>query len=736
MPVLVVTVLAFLAYGFSTIVPLFAQFCPYSTPVATAIVDLRKSIPLVAYSISHYLYWHISYPKWLELTLERIKDWLNPDNARREDGIETNESNRAPADITTSQMIAWMITNCEDSHSVDIALQALAGAHDGLPRAPLEQCDALSRIVSRLKQGCALFEPTLQDPSVQQLAAISTASKYLRASINCLYGSGSVPADFDRWSSYVESSMRSNLRNWDYYRLRPSCTKILTLSRHRIENAGVLAVAASMSFCHLQGPYSSRGRDGERLATAISDVLGHVTSALNSHFQEGGVALATTGLHALVKSSVHYLVGCWPREWKYRRRGSLPVLLARVFVACYDTAPDTARAAAVALVAGAFASYTYPGGREPTPNVDAREKRAVQVLQYYQANKPDTEQLFALYIFGFYSWLPWVTSDYQNEQLTGIIRDLGPITRGDHYELGAILRKQIQTMPYQFSLLEFAIKTVSTCVSSTTNNTRSRTSAITTSLLLFYTPPDFDQLHIGLYLVALVSLCHAKSDDHQNLCMQVIAKQGLPDAPLQELNSVDGKKLLQQLCCTLFSKNTAVLPFAAVHFGLLVAHIATNEQGSLEDRQSTLRPLLSLQDWSGELQDHSAVKLSDLVSHLEEIIVNHSTVNGLQRTMQFITSFCNTSLDTDLDLSPSSGAPTNWQEKLEKLKWSYQPTLEELDSLYAKYEDDFISNLPQLAEEESVLASGTTEIMTQRARQAEIVDQDTSWGFEGPFGAR
>ncbi|KAG9121246.1 hypothetical protein FRC07_002881 [Ceratobasidium sp. 392] len=144
---------------------------------------------------------------------------------------------------------------------------------------------------------------------------------------------------------------------------------------------------------------------------SIGSALDYVTSSLESHLREDGIILSATVLHALVKASVHYLVGRWPREEDHGQHCSFPVLLARVFVTCYDTAPDTAQAAALALAAGAFANYTYPGGEEPTPDVDAREKRAVQMLQHYQANKPDTHQLLALYIFGFYSWLPWFISN-------------------------------------------------------------------------------------------------------------------------------------------------------------------------------------------------------------------------------------------------------------------------------------------------------------------------------------
>ncbi|KAG9125580.1 hypothetical protein FRC07_007013 [Ceratobasidium sp. 392] len=637
-PVLVVTTLAFLTYGFATIMPLVVEFCPYTTPLAVVIRNIRKSVsPL---------------PIRYQTIFGTI---LVPDNARRNDNLEASENKPAPADNVTSQMIAWMLTNCEDSRSVDIVLQALAGAHDGLPHAPLEQCKTTTLVLSRLELSCATFNATSAASSTQQLAAISAAT---------------------------------------------------------VDGGDEIFIAS------------------------IGSALDHVTSSLESHFHEAGTALSATVLHALVKASVHYLVGRWPREEDHGQHGSLPVLLARVFVTCYGTAPDTAQAAALALVAGAFAKYTYPGGEERTPDVDAREKRAVQVLRHYQTNKPDMHQSFWLYMFGFYSWLPWFISNGHDEQLAAIIREGSSATSRDGYGISAIFSKDIWTMPDSFSVRNHAIKTASSYMSSTTSMTPNQTSAIATSLLLFFESPYSDQSHIGLYLVALVGLCHTETKHDQELCMQAIARQNIPYEPLRDLNSVDGQGLLEHLCRTLISMNYAVTPFVAVHFGLLVASIASNEKDSLEDRQSALRPLLSLHDWSGDLQDHDAVTLSNLVSHLQGIIRTESMANSLQRTMQFVANFCSSSPNTGPDPGPSTEEPFSWWYELRDIKRSYRPSLEELERLYAEQQGDSTSHPPQVAEEESVPAPDTSEREVRPDEQVEVFDEDTSWGFEGPYSAR
>ncbi|CUA75555.1 Phenylalanine--tRNA ligase beta subunit [Rhizoctonia solani] len=52
-------------------------------------------------------------------------------------------------DETTGRALHWMIVNCETPRSVDVALQSLAGAEEGLPRTMLERCDAWTLIRQR-----------------------------------------------------------------------------------------------------------------------------------------------------------------------------------------------------------------------------------------------------------------------------------------------------------------------------------------------------------------------------------------------------------------------------------------------------------------------------------------------------------------------------------------------------------------------------------------------------------
>ncbi|KAG8693257.1 hypothetical protein FRC09_010628 [Ceratobasidium sp. 395] len=96
-------------------------------------------------------------------------------------------STKVPMDLVTSQMLAWLIANCENSRSVDIALQAIAGADHDLPGEPLAACGALKLALLRLKACTKLGGTSL------------TALQYYRA-FGVLVSGGIIQAAEDRWS--------------------------------------------------------------------------------------------------------------------------------------------------------------------------------------------------------------------------------------------------------------------------------------------------------------------------------------------------------------------------------------------------------------------------------------------------------------------------------------------------------------------------------------------------------
>jgi hypothetical protein len=81
--------------------------------------------------------------EWVKGCAKVAADRFMADKSRL-DGQDT------PMDEVTSSMIAWMIAQCENLKSVDIALQALVSVKPWLPRLPLAKSDVLLPTVARL----------------------------------------------------------------------------------------------------------------------------------------------------------------------------------------------------------------------------------------------------------------------------------------------------------------------------------------------------------------------------------------------------------------------------------------------------------------------------------------------------------------------------------------------------------------------------------------------------------
>ncbi|CAE6450993.1 unnamed protein product [Rhizoctonia solani] len=93
---------------------------------------------------------HKYFDRWLESFVEWFKNALVMlpqifPEAKRDDNPKQ--------DKITSNALHWLIQNCEVPSSVDIALQAIAGANRNLPRQPLEACGAALFISRRLALG-------------------------------------------------------------------------------------------------------------------------------------------------------------------------------------------------------------------------------------------------------------------------------------------------------------------------------------------------------------------------------------------------------------------------------------------------------------------------------------------------------------------------------------------------------------------------------------------------------
>ncbi|KAG8697853.1 hypothetical protein FRC09_007597 [Ceratobasidium sp. 395] len=590
-------------------------------------------------------------------------------------GLQTTE---IPLDIVTSQMIAWLITNCEDSRSVDTALQAIAGANVDLPCEPLVQCGARELVIQRLRV-CIQLDPNTNKVSVKELPTLPQALAYC-GTYSFLVSGEKYKSNRDTWNQDADDFQKNIGRGYEDLHMMRVVTELLNQAMHESKNsrgltANLLAAtaAAAMPFCHWDwspSPDSTHRYIAPNVAATV----------LDQHLKSKDAVLSAATLYMLVESTVHYLIVLWPKHEDQGFHNILPLQLAQVYSATRDAAPDTARAVAVTLAVTAFAVGTYPGGEEPSNGSDAREQRARKSLEYYRVNKPTNDVVSSLFVFGFAALLP---------QLRFGNSDTMPITQLNPFDkikrsmaLYNIKGGQtnIHTLPPTFLLLDHATRSALQCISSVEGPDFSvddePTVAFASSSFLL---PNREGLHAKypeLYGATAIALCRAKSKQLQEICVKIIDSQSLPEDPLKTFNSVNGKDFLQRLCRVLPHTRAPVIPVAILQFRLLVASIMLSTEHPLGERQSSLKPLLSshpefAKPWSSTVIS-SPVSADQLFLHLnEESISQEPALDSMHRTLRFIFDFCHA--DTDLELSLKTESvealtASDWHARLEGVK--------------------------------------------------------------------
>ncbi|KAG9089646.1 hypothetical protein FRC06_001446 [Ceratobasidium sp. 370] len=532
---------------------------------------------------------------------------------------------------------------------------------------------------------------------MEERSLLAAALRYGRACVRLMSG-----YNFriwgDEWGSHTET-VDGPVFSWDI--IDTVCHAYSGFLELGEQNAGTtdtvaIAVSAVMPYCHWDFRWDAwnhfdKGQPrpalhtmqhiAESSSTLTDKARETLLSMLNQHFQEGGATLSPSALYLLVDSSAHYLVGRWPREECQGSHIQLLVLLARIALTSYNTAPDTAWAAAITLAAAAFACDTHPGGERSTTNDDAhnaRKRRAVNVLKYYQIKKPNEAQVLALFIFGFFGLLPRFILNGYDTQLATMVPLLNRILQGSPSLLAKISAVRIRTMPEQFSLVNHAFKPLPKCLSSDADTWSDQITSESACLMPLLGLQIFSG-DLRTYLIALIALCRAASEERRKQYMVVLDSQWIFYKPFGDLKSEDGGKLLEQLCRILLDDHSPIVSAAAPHFGLLVANIISS-QDPLSDRQSALRPLLRFCDRFSGLKEPSPLKMSDLVSDIGDSITDGSTWTSLKRTMQSVVDFCGAGLSLNQDSgaeSDSRASNVNWQSKFQELKSRYRFNLED-----------------------------------------------------------
>ncbi|KAG9101810.1 hypothetical protein FRC06_002595 [Ceratobasidium sp. 370] len=567
----------------------------------TSLSHIKNFVLYIFYLMLYWLFTIIIVylPHPVITVLSYLKDAINARSRERSGDDYTT----VPMDIITSQMLSWIIANCEDTRSVDIALQAIAGTECDLPYEPLLEGGTLRFVLPRL------------DSYLKQGDNLPAACRYYQ-----IYGEIMSRCNFETLAEWSEDVLTFQF-----------------LNGNRLKQA-------------LRPPV-----EHNLLASAVTTTRPNLPALLQTNVN----LISAPVFSALVRSSSHYLIGVWPGEEQSDLHSLLPILLASTFISCHDTAPGTARAAAITLACAAFASSSYPGGERPTPNVDARRKRAADVLRHYQAHRPDKDTTMALFTFGFFGLLPHLDFSGPETRSAMLSYFNGAMQRVPQFVPWYRSTAGIRTLPPSYSVWEEAYPPTLQFLTSIANGELpddELRAAFTCLPLLFHRDSK-------LYVLTLIALCRAKSGELRGLCINIIDAQPVPGDLVGLFNSDDNKALLEQLCRALIYIDTPVLPIAALHFELLIANIALTGDYQLQERRDALKPLLSLRDRFSGLKDPGSLDPDRIFSRPREELTRRKSI---LHTMQLVVDFCEFGLEED-------SASIDWRNKLTELKESYKP---------------------------------------------------------------
>ncbi|KAG8723467.1 hypothetical protein FRC09_003224 [Ceratobasidium sp. 395] len=638
-PVTAVTSIATCVYVLVTILPWLDQFCPYSTPVTSSrstVAPLWKKVHHIVCSMVNGVWQWVDHPKWLESALERLRCWVEPVSSNT---VDRSEDAYAPMDAVTSQMLAWMILNCEDLRSVNVALQALAGAGTELPHAELARNKALNLVEAQLR-ACVQGDRSSGENCPKSVDALYPALRYGRA-YSMLVSGDSYDAT-GSWTQMDRSKTRPPHVN------SPDISAVVKLQTEYAESvsvkAGVLATAwaACVRLSHI-GP-----RETKKSTPAWA--IDSLASLLTRHISSNSAQIPEPALLILLESCPHYMVGRWPLE-ENRKRSMLPPILVCVFLMSRDTTPDVAHIVAITLAAAAFATV-----------------------------KLSKEEVDDMFMFGLIGLLPHLSTEALKAPALAIPSKLYNFITGTDFTSYRYRRLEIFTLPesYNWSThLRFSHQRFTPETMIDPAFTMDTKSDLLYPLLLRA------QLHHHQSFVAALSFLHsAQSKELQDTCIDALILH--PVANIQSQPSAL-RKYKFQLCRLLGSLLVSDKPLGFVvtfYFRLFMATAMLYDNHDLSERQSSLRCLVDCHRKFMELRPaiNDSEPFEDrILEHVEErISEGDKHTDHLLCTMQLVVDFCHAdpnkflhskTYQVGLEETPS------WVVKLQKLKDEFDSTV-------------------------------------------------------------
>ncbi|QRV94435.1 phenylalanine-tRNA ligase beta subunit [Ceratobasidium sp. AG-Ba] len=649
--VTVVTAIAGCIYNLTTVLPLFDRFCPYSTPVTQILSFVQHTVYLaVEHEYNRTIHAH-----WLHSLLVYLMEVLYP--GYKDDDSGTEDDTFARMDVVTSQMLAWMIVNCEDTRSVDVALQAISGARSVFPLEPLKECDAYPLAYGRVKHSLMQGDAGSRRSKLRNPSMLRPALRYCRALTQFMRGPQ--PANRDP-REYYYNDIEMHMR---FEALSPKISSdTAEYTRLHVEvNIAACLVYASWDW---EAFFSERGY----LAKISFEPVKARASEIIREYADHNMSGLSVPVATLFLESYGYLMTRYGMAIKEPKPIPDVVQLVRIFLQADEADERIRKAISSALAAAAFAVNSYPGGDQSSASADDRVKRAVQVLDHYR-NRSNAYQTYETSTFGLIGLIPYLdmTELRSDPVLMSGIHDMiqswmlsrytWPYTIPESYTWTAHILHSYSR--FQSSVAEFP------------NIPATPSKSIALHILL----ARAGFVHHKLALPVLAILRHAQSQELQDICVQTLVSISITRTSSEIDTILTDETMIGAFFGRTHTADEHMSRNVVFYFRLLVANIMLCNDCDVSQRQSAFKVLLEHQDWNEKLR----ATAEKTVLPNEERILEHAAEHThgkpesecIRDTMQLVLDFCQADPSERLgsERGPlDSDEPLRWADKLQTIK--------------------------------------------------------------------
>ncbi|KAG8725280.1 hypothetical protein FRC09_003564 [Ceratobasidium sp. 395] len=348
-------------------------------------------------------------------------------------------------DKVTCQMLLWLISNCEDSQLVDIALQSIAGARAGFPVEMFAEANVMELVVQRLNS-CVVSNPITNAIRLKPATSIGAVALYAQALARLLEWDAGFRSSSERQVPQLNRKHLSDFFNLD---TNMAASELENLHRGEDDNIATIATSIFTPLCHHNKPdrYYTMGED----FGFYTDIIQRRNDRLIRSHLNGGVAIDSRALLALLEAAPHWIIG-QVMSMGIGDLYSWIMLLVQLVHSPACSAPDFQYAFGLSLTVAAVLVHYYPGWEYPSNRVDDRATRAIEVYRYYKVeHREEPRALVVSGLLGLLRGASKTPSTFEKNEVTILVDTLTLI--GDFRSIADV---RLHTLPDTLTIAQHA----------------------------------------------------------------------------------------------------------------------------------------------------------------------------------------------------------------------------------------------------------------------------------------